>query len=380
MKEPRIAVVHEWLVTRGGSERFLEQLLHVFPNAELFTVVDFYSDEDRALIGGRRAKTTFIQNLPFAAKRFRNYLPLMPLAIEQLDMSGFDIILSSSHAVAKGILVGPDQLHISYVHSPIRYAWDMQHQYLEEAKLAKGLKSWMARHMLHRIRQWDVRTANGVDHFVANSHYIARRIHKAYRRNADVIYPPVDTSSFTLQETKKDFYLTASRLVPYKKVPAIVRAFKEMPDKKLVVIGEGPEMERVKAEAGPNVTILGHQTFASLLTHMQDARAFIFNAEEDFGIVPVEAQACGTPVIAFDRGGACESIRSGEEGHAPTGVFYSSQESAAIADAVRRFESIESTILAKECSLNASRFSAEVFRNTFKSKVETAFAEFNGNR
>ncbi|WP_446925473.1 glycosyltransferase, partial [Klebsiella pneumoniae] len=197
----------------------------------------------------KKAKTTFIQTLPKAKKYYQKYLPLMPFAIEQLDVSSHDLIISSSHAVAKGILTGPDQLHISYVHSPIRYAWDLQHQYLRESGFDKGMKSALVRYLLHKIRIWDVRTVNSVDHFIANSHFIARRIRKVYGRSADVIYPPVDVSRFPMQENKDNYYVTASRLVPYKRIDLIVEAFSMMPDKKLVVIGSGSEMDKIKSKA-----------------------------------------------------------------------------------------------------------------------------------
>lgn len=226
----------------------------------------------------------------------------MPLAIEQLDVSKHDIILSSSHAVAKGILTGPDQLHISYVHSPIRYAWDLQHQYLREAGLSKGLKATLARWLLHKIRIWDCRTANGVDHFIANSQFIARRIKKVYGRKADVIYPAVDVERFALQTNKQDYYMTASRMVPYKRMDLIVEAFSHMPTKRLVVIGDGPEMNKIKSKATNNIEILGYQPNDVMQKYMSEAKAFVFAAEEDFGITPVEAQACGTPVIAYGKG------------------------------------------------------------------------------
>ncbi|MDZ4055874.1 MAG: glycosyltransferase, partial [Polynucleobacter sp.] len=237
----RIAIVHEWLASHAGSEKVVEQMLRIYPEADLFAVVDFLTPEQRNFVLGKRATTTFIQKLPWARTRFRSYLPLMPLAIEQLDMSAYDVVLSSSHAVAKGVITGPDQLHLSYVHSPIRYAWDLQHQYLAESGLSHGVKGWVARLVLHYMRQWDVRTANGVDVFLANSHFIARRIRKVYRRHADVIPPPVDVASFPLCREKEDFYLTASRMVPYKKLPLIVQAFAQMPDKQLIVIGDGTE-------------------------------------------------------------------------------------------------------------------------------------------
>ena len=379
---PRVAIVHEWLVTCAGSERVVSQLLRIFPDAELFSVVDFLSDRDRAdFLGGRQSKSTFIQHLPRARTKFRAYLPLMPLAIEQHDLSRFDIIISSSHAVAKGVLTGPDQLHVSYVHSPIRYAWDLQHQYLEESGLTTSLRGWLAKAVLHYMRLWDERTAHGVDQFVANSNFIARRIAKVYRREAQVIYPPVDTTGFRYKEQKDNFYVTASRLVPYKKVPLIVEAFSKLPEHRLVVIGDGPEYDKAKALATPNIEILGHQPEEALRDYLQNARAFVFAAEEDFGITTVEAQACGTPVIAYGKGGALETV-SGHLGSAsePTGLFFGEQTADAIVEAVRRFEKQRDLFLPSACRANAERFSVARFEQEMRALVERLWTQHDGVR
>ncbi|WP_321885208.1 glycosyltransferase family 4 protein [Paraburkholderia bannensis] len=367
---PRVAIVHDWLVTYAGAERVLEQIIDCFPDADLFSVVDFVDDKDRGFLRGKRATTSFIQRLPKARTRYRAYLPFMPLAIEQLDVSGYDVVISSSHAVAKGVLTGPDQYHISYVHSPIRYAWDLQHQYLQESKLTRGPKSMLARLILHYIRNWDVRTANSVDQFVANSEFIARRIHKVYQRDADVVYPPVDVDSFELEAHKEDFYLTASRLVPYKKIDLIVEAFARMPDKRLVVIGDGPDMQKVRAKAGPNVEVMGYQPFSVLHDRMRRAKAFVFAAEEDFGISVVEAQACGTPVIAYGKGGALETVR--DTGSRPTGLFFEEQRADAIIAAVETFERDPKRFRAEDCRENAERFSSAHFREQFFARVARA--------
>ncbi|WP_222908665.1 glycosyltransferase family 4 protein [Pseudomonas sp. DNDY-54] len=370
----KIAIVHDWLVTYAGAERVLAGLLETWPEADLYAVIDFLSDEDRTHLGGKRATTTFIQQLPKAKTHYQKYLPLMPLAIEQLDMSAYDLVISSSHAVAKGVLTGPNQLHISYVHSPIRYAWDLQHQYLHEASLDHGLKAKLARMLLHYMRMWDQRTASGVDEFVANSHFIGRRINKSYRRESTVIYPPVDTRQFTLHAAKEDYYLTASRMVPYKRIPMIVEAFSRMPDKKLIVIGSGPEMDKAKELATPNVTLMGYQSFAVLLHHMQRARAFVFAAEEDFGIAPIEAQACGTPVIAYGRGGVLETVR-GIDHPEPTGIFYREQTPESLMAAVAHFESEAHHIKPETCRTSAERFSTERFRQEIKTFVDTRVRE-----
>lgn len=368
----KVAIIHDWLVTYAGAERVLEQLLHLWPDADLFSIVDFLPVDQRKHILDKSVQTSFIQNLPWAKKNYRHYLPLMPFAIEQFDLDAYDIVISSSHAVAKGVLTGPDQLHICYCHTPIRYAWDLQHQYLKQSGLEKGLKSILTRYLLHKIRNWDVRTANGVDIFVANSHYIARRIYKVYRREATVIYPNVDTNTFKPAEpsVKDDFYLTASRLVPYKKMDLIVQAFTAMPHKKLIVIGDGPEFRKTQAQAGANVQMLGYQPAEVLLDYMQRARAFVFAAEEDFGIVPVEAQACGTPVIAFGRGGASETIV-----HGKTGWLFHEQSTHAIQQAIMDFESyfdIDPDVIRNQ----ALAFSAERFKKQFSQLIEENYSRF----
>lgn len=371
----RVAVVHEWFVTYAGSERVVEQILRLYPEADLFSLVDFLPPGQRDFILNKPVHTSFLQKLPLASRHFRRYLPLMPLAIEQFDLSGYDLVISSSHAVAKGVITGPDQLHIAYVHSPIRYAWDLQHQYLAESGLDRGMMNWPTRYMLHRIRLWDNRTANGVDDFIANSCFIARRIQKVYRREAAVIYPPVDVAAFALKEQKEDFYLTVSRMTPYKRVGLIVEAFAAMPDKKLVVIGGGPEFEKVKHQAGANVTLLGHQPFEVLKDYMQRAKAFVFAAEEDFGIVPVEAMACGTPVIAYGKGGTLETVR-GLASPSPTGVFFPEQSAEAIQRAVDELEENYSRF--DPCAIHeqAQRFSPERFRQEFATFVSTSWERF----
>ncbi|KAE8758360.1 MULTISPECIES: glycosyltransferase family 4 protein [Paraburkholderia] len=367
----KVAIVHDWLVAPGGAEKVLEQIIECFPDADLFSLVDFL--EDRRPVGGKPVTTSFIQGLPFARRHYRAYLPLMPLAIEQFDLSGYDLIITSSYAVAKGVLVGPDQTHVSYVHSPMRYAWDLQHQYLREANLTRGPKSWLVRALLHYLRGWDSHSANSVDRLIANSQFVARRVMKTYRRDAAVIPPPVDVHKFELCTHKEDFYLTASRMVPYKRIELIVETFNATPHRKLIVIGDGPEMAAIRAKAGPNVTILGYQPFKVLKDHLQRARAFVFAAEEDFGIVALEAQACGTPVIAFGKGGALETVVPIGEAR-PTGVYFARQTVVSMLDAIDRFERQSEQITPAACRANAERFSAAVFRRAFMAEVTRTIA------
>ena len=360
----KVAIVCDWLVTYAGAEKVLEQILNIFPEADIFALVDFLDEDNRSFIKNKKVVTSFIQKLPKAKIKYRNYLPLMPLAIEQLDVTTYDLVISSSHCVAKGVITGPNQIHISYVHSPIRYAWDLQHQYLKESGLNKGVKGKIAKAILHYMRMWDVRTANGVDFFIANSEFIAKRIKKCYRREAAVIYPPVDVEAFKMREEKEDFYLTASRMVPYKKMDLIVEAFSRMPDKKLVVIGDGPDFGKIKSKATNNITLLGYQPFGVLKDYMQKAKAFVFAAEEDFGITPVEAQACGTAVFAFVKGRALETVKGLDEEN-PTGIFFEEQSIKSIYMAVHDFEKHYDIFLSKNCRHNAERFSTEIFKEKF---------------
>jgi len=367
----KVAIVHEWLDTYAGSERVVEQLLACWPGADLFAVCDFLPETERGFLGGRRPRTTFIQRLPFARTRFRWYLGLMPMAIEQLDLSGYDLVVSSSHAVAKGVLTGPGQMHVSYVHSPMRYAWDLQHEYLRQSGLDRGLKGALARWMLHRLRAWDRASAAGVDVVVANSTYIAERIRKAWRRDSIVIHPPVDIDAFAMRRDKDEHFLVASRMVPYKRVELIAEAFRRMPDRRLVIVGDGPCEAAVRAAAGdaPNIEFRGRVGQAELVRLMQTARACLHAAEEDFGIALVEAQACGTPVIAFGRGGACDIVAPPPAAD-PTGLLFPEQTAESIIEALELFDWYEPSITPEACRRNATRFGSERFRAAMLDLVE----------
>ncbi len=365
----KVAIVHEWLDTYAGSERVVEQLIAEWPEADLFAVCDFLPEAERHFLRGKTVTTSFIQRLPFARKHFRKYLGLMPLAIEQLDLSGYDLVLSSSHAVAKGVLTGPGQLHVSYLHSPMRYAWDLQHQYLREAGLERGIMGAYTRWLLHRMRLWDRASALGPDVLIGNSTYIAERIRKVWRRESLVVHPPVDVERFALKAEKEGYYLVASRMVPYKRIELIAAAFARMPGRRLVVVGDGPNAPRVReaAAGAANIELRGRVSNEELVRLTQSARAAIFAAEEDFGIATVEAQACGTPVIAFGKGGARDIVVEGT-----TGLFFAEQTAEAIIDAVARFEALE--IDPAACRANAERFSHAAFRAAMRRVVEEARA------
>jgi len=374
----RIAVVHDWLLDFAGSERVLAEILRCFPQADLFALVDHMRDDDRALLGGKHATTTFLQAMPGVASRLRYYLPLMPFAIEQLDVTGYDLVISSSHAVAKGVIVSPDALHVSYVYSPMRYAWDLQFTYLREERL-HGLRGFALRWLLHRLRLWDHRSAAGVDRFVADSRFVARRILKAYRREADVIYPSVDTDFFCPGGAREDYYVTVSRLIGYKRIDLLVDAFAQLPNQRLVVVGDGPQLARLKAAAPANVVFSGFLPADALRDRIRRARAFLFASIEDFGMAPVEAMACGTPVIALRRGGAAESV-IGLESVEPTGVFFEEQSVAAVVSAIRTFEEHRQEISPAACRSRAEQFSAARFRKEFTDLVADAWARWRQAR
>lgn len=363
----RVAIVHDWLVTYAGAERVLEQMLLAYPEADVFSLVDFVDKDSRNWLLNKKVTTSFVQRLPLAKSKYRLYLPLMMIAVEQFDLSSYDVIISSSHAVAKGVLTGPNQIHICMCYSPIRYAWDLQHQYLAESNMVRGVKSFLARWILHKVRIWDSRTSNGVDEFIAISHFISKRIKKTYGRESVVIYPSVDTLKFLPRSVgKKDFYITCSRMVPYKKIDLIVETFsKNFQDKQLVVIGDGPDYTKIKNLAGSNVRFLGRASFEVLLEHLATAKAFIFAAEEDFGIAPLEAQSCGTPVIALGKGGALETI-VGLESSSSTGVFFKEQTIDSLTKGIKQFELSSDSISSANCRKNALRFSEARFQNEFK--------------
>lgn len=371
----KVAIVQEWLVTVGGSDKVVKAILDVFPDADIYTLVAKKEVCDELGIPWEKVHTSFIQKMPLGTKKHRAYLPLFPFAIEQFDLRGYDVVISSSHCVAKGVLTKADQLHICYCHSPIRYCWDMYNEYLEESHLDKGFKSWLVRLMLHPIRQFDAIAGSRVDYYISNSDYVGQRIRKTYRRKATTIHPNIDISNFELCNDKQEYYLASSRLVAYKKIDAIIEAFNQMPDKKLVVIGGGPNLEAYRKLAKDNVIVMGYQPFDVLKDKMQHAKAFVFAADEDFGMIPIEAQSCGTPVIAYGHGGSLETVNGGK-----TGLFFYEQTPEAIVEAVNKFESMGSQPFAPaDCRQWAEGFSEERFKREIKEFVEEKYEEFKKN-
>ena len=361
----KVALIQDWLTVIGGSEYVFKEIASLYPDADIYTLVA--RDETIKSLGLEHHKvtTSFIQNLPFAKTKYRNYLPLFPLAIEQFDLSAYDLIISSSHAVAKGVLTHAGQVHVCYCHSPMRYAWDLYHQYIKESGLNTGIKGFFAKVVLHRIRQWDITSTNRVDYFISNSNYIGRRIKKVYNRDSVTIYPNVAVQDFEVCLEREDFYFTCSRMVPYKKIDVIVEAFNQMPDKKLIVIGDGPDFKKIKKIANTNIVLMGYQPFDVLKHHLSKAKAFVFAAEEDFGIIPVEAQACGTPVIAYGKGGVTETVIQNK-----TGVYFNKQSPESIVEAVSFFENNSEKYDHVEIAKHAAMFSTQRFKTDIFNYLE----------
>jgi glycosyltransferase involved in cell wall biosynthesis len=368
----KTAIVHEWLVNYAGSEKCVESFTNIWPDADVFCLVEFLTKEEKQIIlKNKPAITSFVQSLPFAKKHHRSYFPLFPIAVEQYDLRGYDVVISSSHSYAKGVLTDANQLHICYCHTPIRYAWDLYHQYLQESGLSRGLKGTLVKYLLHKIRMWDIASVNRVNHFIANSNFIARRIYKHYDRTAKVIYPPVDVDKFNFNPDKENYYLTAARFVPYKKVDLIIDTFNRLPDRKLLVIGDGPDEKKLKRKATRNIEFLGYLPQHELSMYMQRAKAFVFAAEEDFGITVIEAHACGTPVIALDRGGTAETIKDGKNG-----ILFSEQNVDSLLEAVIRFEEFEDKFDLEFIYQSSLEYARNIFEEKISEYVNQKCEEF----
>ncbi len=354
----KIAIVHDWFDKPGGAERVVKNLLDIFPDADIFAIVDFFSETDREkYLCGKRVKTTFIQHLPFAKKKFRGYFPLFPYAVESLDLRNYDIVISSSHAFAKGVITHPSQKHICYCYTPMRYIWDMQSDYFQDHSI-KGLKRLYLSYLFHKMRIWDRSNSTSVDRFISISSFISKRVSKYYGRESVVIHPPVDTERFKYHIEKDDYYFTASRLVPYKKIRLIAETFAKN-GKKLIIAGDGPDSDEIRKRIGGNSVMLGAVSDSEMVDLMQRAKAFIFASFEDFGIVPVESMACGTPVIAYGKGGASDTVEDGV-----SGILFEEQSVESLQNAIDRFESMHFD--SKKVSESAKRFSEERFKEEMK--------------
>ena len=358
--------MHDWFVQPGGAENCIKEMLKIYPAADLYALIDFFDENDRRhYLNSKKVITSTLQRIPGMRKHYRKMLAFFPRAIEEFNLNRYDLVISSSHSVAKGVLTHSEQVHICYCYTPIRYAWDFYFPYLEDAGLTTGLKGWYARRVLHRLRQWDRLASQGVDEFIGISHFIKRRIQKNYRREAAVIYPPVDTDFYRpLRGKREECYFTSSRMVAYKRFDIIIQAFNKMPHRKLVVGGDGPEFSKLKAIARENIEFRGYLPPGDLKLMLQKCQAFIFASKEDFGIIPVEAQACATPVLAYSGGASLETVKENE-----TGLFFHEQSPEAIIKCVEAFEAhhgFKETILRQW----AEKFSEENFRRNFESFVK----------
>ena len=358
----KVALVQDWFVVNGGAEKVVREIISLYPQADVFSLVDFLSDSDRQeILGGKSVTTSWLQNFPFSKKHYRNYLPFFPNAIESLDLTGYYLIISSSYAVAKGIKKTSDQVHICYCHSPVRYAWDLEKEYLASMPWLKRL---IAKPVLKYIRKWDISTTERVDLFIANSKNVAGRIKRIYHRDSVVIHPPVDTENFTPELIKDDYFFTTMLIVQYKKLDLIIETFNELHYKKLIVSGDGPSLKKISKSAKGNIHFTGFVEKKSLIGLMQKAKAFILAAEEDFGITSLEAQSCCTPVIAYKKGGYLETVVDGK-----TGVFFEQQTPESLTYAIQHFENIGSSFQKKDFIENVSSFRIENFRKEFKTCV-----------
>jgi glycosyltransferase involved in cell wall biosynthesis len=365
----KTALIHEWLVTEAGAESVLQSIYRLFPG-DLHVL---FHDPD-GLRGTRweqaPVRASMLQRIPFGRKHHRAFLPLYPMAIEQFDLRDYNVVLSSSYAVAKGALTSSDQLHICYCHSPMRYVWDLTFEYLDAAGLTGGLKSFLVRSIFHYIRLWDAVSSVRVNHFIANSHYIAHRIEKCYNRPSTVIYPPVDVERFSIAPRRDDYFVTISRLVPYKRIDIAIEAFNRL-GLRLLVIGEGPQEKALKRMARPNIEFLGYVSPHEMADYLSRSRGFVFCAEEDFGIVNVEAQAAGVPVIAYGRGGALETVLEHE-----TGLFFYKQNVDSLVATIKDFLSREERFDPQAIRANAERFPRERFEREFKKFIDDAWERF----
>jgi glycosyltransferase involved in cell wall biosynthesis len=368
LEDKKIALVHHWLVGMRGGEKIVESLCRMFPDIDIFTLV-YDKNKISDIINSKKIYTSFIQRMPLSKRKHQLYLPFMPVAVEQFDLSGYDIVISIESGIAKGVLTKPDTCHICYCNTPMRYLWNMYFDYLNNEKMGFLKKSFI-RYYFNYLRVWDLATSFRVDYFISNSENVKKRVQKYYRRDSEVIYPPVNLDRFTCSGNKKDYYLAVSQLVSYKRIDIAVDAFNRL-DRELVIIGDGPERKRLEKRAGSNIKFIGWQDDTVLEKYYSEAKAFIFPGEEDFGITPVEAQASGTPVIGYGRGGLLETVEEGK-----TGLFFDDHNAESLMDAVKRFESGDHNITSENARENSRRFDISIFEKEIKSFIMEKYNKY----
>lgn len=367
----KIAVVHDWFPAFRGGERVVSDICKIYPGADVFTLLNFMSEtEQHRHFEGIQFHTSVADRWPLIRKYYKNLFAVYPFLIEQMNVTQYDAVISSSAAYARGVITGPDQPHLCYVHSPMRYVWDQQFEYMTQAGLGWGPTGLLFRHLAYKLRIWDTRTAHGPHLMLANSSYVRSRIQRVYGRDSRVVHPPVDLSDAEMQTNKDDYYVVASFLVPYKRVDLVVKAFNEMPNRRLLVVGQGQEEKKLRAIANKNINFTGYVDRPELVRIISNAKGFVFAGCEDFGIALAEAQAFGTPLIAFGRGGARDIVRELDGPDAPTGVLFEAQTTESLKQAIDTFEARRGEITPEACSANAARFSAERFRTEMRTAFE----------
>ncbi len=362
----KIAFIHDWFTVNGGAEKVVKAILETLEGeTDIYCLFDFFDDGDRQqILKGAKPKTSFLQRFPQSKKHYRNYLPFFPKAIESFDLSKYDLIISSSSSVAKSVKTNTNQIHICYCHSPMRYVWDLKDEYVKE--ISPLIKRKIASRVFNHLQSWDKRTSKNVTHYIANSNFIAQRIKSNYNRESVVINPPINTSFFIPNAKKKEnYFVVVSRLVGYKKIDLIANAFSQIPNQNLVVIGDGPELNDLPKS--PNIKYLGYLNASQMKKYVQNARATIVVALEDFGIAALEAQSCGIPVIALKKGGYLETVIEDE-----TGVFFETQTANDIVKAIAKFEKVESNFSKETIRNHALKFTEEAFKTKFKNEINRA--------
>lgn len=355
----KIAIIHDWFINPGGSEKVTSQLIGLYPNADVYCLMEFLGPQDKKkFLENKKVNTSLFQKVPLAKKYYRFFFPVFPQLITQFNLSEYDLIISSSHSIAKGVRTNKNQTHICYIHTPVRYAWDLRKQYLQQVK--NVFVKTVLGNRLAALQKWDFETAKDVDYFISNSNYVKARVQKNYHRNSTVVYPPVDVDFFNTPDSKtarKPYFLVVSRLVLYKRVDLIIKAFNQLPEFELIIAGSGPQKKMLQNSSSKNITFLDYQTDEKIKQYIQEARATVFAANEDFGITPVESQACGTPVIALNRGGYMETVVQNK-----TGLLYPNQTTQSLIQGIRKFVEIEKTFDSEIIRENSIRFGVPRFR------------------